>query len=164
MASILPVVRDFGIDPDRLTDTIETSNRPPVTAPPTPLGIDIAIDPTGEQLTLDRSNDLTLCGEVDALSQWARNAIITRRGVEQSLPPDFGSTLGDLIGLSVADINDVEEPVATSVESTILYHDRISRIDDLSVDFIDSDRIGFDATIVLDDDAILSIAGGAAVG
>lgn len=164
MATILPVIRDFGVDPDRLIDVVESSLEPPAVQPPTPLGVDIAMEPGGEQLVLDRSNDLVLTTERDALAQWLRNAIITNRGVEQSLPPEFGSTLASIVGVTVADLSEVEEPIATAVESTILYHDRVSQVTNLTVDFVDTDRVGFSADVVLDDDATLSLAGGATIG
>lgn len=122
------------------------------------------MQPDGEQLVLDASNGLVLTGERAALSQWLRNALLTRRGVEQALPPTFGSTLGDIVGLSLTNISEIEEPVATAVESTILFHDRVAKVANMTIDFVDYDRIGFDAELVLDDDATLGITGGVGIG
>jgi hypothetical protein len=81
-----------------------------------------------------------------------------------SLPSDFGSTLADLIGSSPSGPSGVEEQVYIALEEAILYHDRVDSVSNVRIEFIDDYRLAFEATVVLDDNAVLTFGGGTTIG
>lgn len=158
MASTLPFVTEFGLQPDLQPDYV--SDAPQVDAtPPPPLGVDIAFDATGEDLLLTPEFDLNICSEAVALSQWVQTALVTKRGTELIFSPNFGSDLSEVIGTSTFNINDLEEQVIVAVESALSFHDRIDNVQSVQIGFIDDYRLAFEATVILDDNAVLTFNG-----
>jgi phage baseplate assembly protein W len=161
--TVLPYVTEFGLQPETEADFI-TDVADPDATPPQALGVDLAVDVLGIDLLLTPDFDLSFCNESQALSQWVQNALITRRGDELSLPEDFGSTLSDLIGSSPSGPSGVEEQVYIALEEAILYHDRVDSVSNVRIEFIDDYRLAFEATVVLDDNAVLTFGGGTNIG
>lgn len=161
--TVLPYVTEFGLQPDTEADFI-TGATDPDANPPQALGVDIAVDVLGVDLLLTPDFDLSFCNESQALSQWVQNALLTRRGDELSLPDDFGSTLSDVVGASPSGPSGVAEQVYTAVEEAILYHDRVDSVSDVRIEFIDDYRLAFEATVILDDNAVLTFGGGTSIG
>jgi phage baseplate assembly protein W len=161
--TVLPYVTEFGLQPepdaDFITDAVD-----PDAIPPQALGVDIATDVLGIDLLLTPDFDLSFCNESRALSQWVQNALVTRRGDELSLPEDFGSTLSDIIGSSPAGPAGVEEQIYIALEEAILYHDRVDSVSNVRIEFIDDYRLAFEATVILDDNAVLTFGGGTTIG
>lgn len=163
MASTLPFVTEFGLQPDLQPDYVSDSVVGDST-PPQPLGVDIAFDAVGDDLSLTTEFDLNICSEDVALSQWVQTALITKRGSELIFSPEFGSDLPDLIGTSTYTINDIEEQVIVAIESALSFHDRIDSIQSVKIGFIDEYRLAFEATVILDDNAVLTFEGATTVG
>jgi len=163
MASTLPFITEFGLQPDLVPDYVADVEQDDAT-PPVPLGVDISFDALGDDLSLSTEFDLVICDEGRALSQWVQNALVTRRGDELIFSENFGSVLADIVSTSTANISDIEEQVIVAIEDAILNHERIDRIDDVRVGFIDDYRLAFEATAILDDNSSLTFEGGATFG
>lgn len=163
MASTLPFITEFGLQPDLQPDYVSDATQVDAT-PPSPLGVDIAFDATGEDFLLTPEFDLNICSEAVALSQWVQTALITKRGTELIFSPDFGSDLPDIIGTSTFTINDIEEQVIVAIESALSFHDRIDNIQSVRIGFIDDYRLAFEATVILDDNAVLTFNGATSLG
>lgn len=163
MAPVLPYITEFGLQPDLEADFVDEVAASDG-APPQALGVDISFDAGGEDLLLSPDFDLLICTEAAALSQWVQNVLITKRGEEIAFPENFGSDLADIVGESSASLLDIEERVIVAVEDALLQHDRVDSVKNVTVGFIDDYRLAFEATIVLDDNAVLTFEGATAVG
>lgn len=161
--TVLPYVTEFGLQPDTEADFITDVTDPDAT-PPQALGVDIALDVLGIDLLLTPEFDLSFCNEARSLSQWTQNALITRRGDELALPDDFGSTLSDIIGSSPSNPRVVEEQIYIALEEAILYHDRVDSVSNVRIEFLDDYRLAFEATVILDDNSVLTFGGGTNIG
>lgn len=163
MASTLPFVTEFGLQPDLTPDYISDAEVADET-PPVPLGVDISFDAVGDDLSLTTEFDLVICDESRALSQWVQNALVTVRGSELVFGEDFGSDLANIISTSTSSLSDIEEQVISTIEEALLVHDRIDSIQDVRIGFIDDYRLAFEVTVILDDNAVLTFEGGTTFG
>jgi hypothetical protein len=158
----LPALGDFGLQPELVPvqqDTLSAEELP--AGDPIPLGRDLALDPHNFDLVLDASGDVQYASEGDSFVQWARVTLGTQTAVEIIYPAEFGSRVYSLItsGLPPSQIPD---EVASAIADSMLFHDRVDHVQDVKVTepeeegFVSQNTFCVYATIVLDDDAILS--------